>query len=223
MITISKQTVSVLKNFANINGSILIKEGNQIATVSPARNIFARYTAEETFPVNIPLYDLNDLIASLSLFESAEVDFKAKHMVINGDNQKMKYVYSPENTVSEAPSISEDLLSNPKVTFDINQESIAKLLRAASVVGGNVISFIKKGDTTTVVAHDRHNPDANRYEITLNDVDYDGDFSVLVLVENVKTLPLDFTVSMYDNFVRLSNNDLGIEYVIATESDSTWS
>lgn len=219
---ISKQTLAVLKNFASINGSILIIKGNEIVTVSPARNIFARFSCAEDFPVNIPLYDINDLLSSLSLFEDPEIDFKEKNMVITGDGQKMKYVYSDESVVSAAPKISETGLKNPKVQFKMGHSTLDKILKASNVTGGDTITLSKKGNDVSVIAKDINDPDSNTYEIKIEGIEYDGNFNIMILTDNFKMLPLDYEVNMFDNFIQFKNEASKIDYIIASENESVW-
>ena len=219
---ISRDTINVLKNFSNINGSIMLKKGNNIVTVSPQRNIFANYSSAEDFPEQIPLYDLNDLISSLNLFETPECSFKKNHMIISDGKQKIKYVYSDEQTVSEAPSIGEDKLANPTSSFSITNETWSQLMKAANVINANVISFKKAGDEFKLISFNNKDPDSNKYEIDLPELDYDGDFDVVLLVENIKMLANDYEISMYDNFVRFQAPAERIEYIIASESESWW-
>ncbi len=40
-ISISKETLAVLKNFAGFNSNVLIPEGNVIKTITPAKNVMA--------------------------------------------------------------------------------------------------------------------------------------------------------------------------------------
>ena len=67
---LSNHTTSVLKNFATINQNLVIKEGNEMSTMSAMKNIVARATVEETFPKEIAIYDLNEFLGALSLFEN---------------------------------------------------------------------------------------------------------------------------------------------------------
>ena len=62
---LSNHTTSVLKNFATINQNLVIKEGNEMSTMSAMKNIIARATVEETFPNKefslmngIPFFDI---------------------------------------------------------------------------------------------------------------------------------------------------------------------
>ena len=67
---LSTNTIQVLKNFASINQNLVIKEGNTISTMSAMKNIVAKAEVEETFPKQVAIYDLNEFLASLSLFNN---------------------------------------------------------------------------------------------------------------------------------------------------------
>ena len=47
---LSDSTLTVLKNFAGINNSILVKEGKKLRTISVAKNILAEANITEEFP-----------------------------------------------------------------------------------------------------------------------------------------------------------------------------
>ena len=72
---LSSHTTSVLKNFATINQNLVIKEGNTITTMSAMKNIVAKADVEETFPQEVAIYDLNEFLASMSLFTSPVLEF----------------------------------------------------------------------------------------------------------------------------------------------------
>ena len=55
MIDITPRTVEILKNFCTINKSIVIKPGNQIATLSINKNILAIADVEEAFDSEIAI------------------------------------------------------------------------------------------------------------------------------------------------------------------------
>ena len=74
MTVISKSTVEVLKNFCSINKSIVIKPGNQVATLSINKNILAIADVEESFDSQISIYDLGVFLAvCLSLIRQRSI------------------------------------------------------------------------------------------------------------------------------------------------------
>ena len=62
---LSDNTLTVLKNFAGINNSILVKEGSRLRTISVAKNILAEADIKEDFPRDFAIYDLNQFLNCL--------------------------------------------------------------------------------------------------------------------------------------------------------------
>ena len=77
---ISESTQLVLRNFANINQSLLLKPGNRISTMSVMRNILASADVEETFPVEFGIYDLPRFLGNLSIYP--ELEFNDKYVLM---------------------------------------------------------------------------------------------------------------------------------------------
>ena len=68
-VSLSKNTLDVLKNFSSINSSIVFREGSTVRTISNAENILAKFTGEEFFPTDFAIYDLSQFLGGLSLFK----------------------------------------------------------------------------------------------------------------------------------------------------------
>ena len=73
---LSDNALAILKNFAGINNSILVKEGNKLRTISVAKNILAEAEIKEEFPRDFAIYDLNQFLNGLSLHQDPDLDFQ---------------------------------------------------------------------------------------------------------------------------------------------------
>ena len=120
---LSNETVSVLKNFATINQNLVIKAGSSISTMSAMKNIVATAEVKEVFPTEFAIYDLNEFLAALSLFEKPSLDFNNDFVVMTENGTSLKYWYSDPSVVTtvtkeltmpecEVNSFANDLLSN---------------------------------------------------------------------------------------------------------------
>ena len=87
MTVISRPTIEVLKNFCSINKSIVIKPGNQVATLSINKNILAIADVEEQFDtqISIYIYDLGVFIGGLSLFNEPKIDTSQSNYITVSD------------------------------------------------------------------------------------------------------------------------------------------
>ena len=78
---LSDSTLTVLKNFAGINNSILVKEGSQLRTISVAKNILAEADIPEEFPRDVAIYDLNQFLNGLGLHSDPDLDFSPESYI----------------------------------------------------------------------------------------------------------------------------------------------
>ena len=98
---LSDQTLNILKNFAGINNSILVKQGTQLRTISVAKNILAEAAIEEDFPRDFAVYDLNQFLNGLSLHQDPDLDFSPESYIsIKEGKRRVKYFYADPNAVS---------------------------------------------------------------------------------------------------------------------------
>ena len=79
---LSTETVSLLKNFATINQSILIKSGKKVRSMSVMKNILVEADIDEEFGRDVAIYDLNQFLNCLSLIPGAEINLDNNSIVI---------------------------------------------------------------------------------------------------------------------------------------------
>ena len=73
---LSEKTLTLLKNFSNINQSILFKQGSSLRTISVMKNILAEATIDEDLPTDFGIYDLGQFLNGLALHARPELDFQ---------------------------------------------------------------------------------------------------------------------------------------------------
>jgi hypothetical protein len=87
---ISNDTLSVLKNFSTINTGIAVDSG-ALRTVSSQKNILAEASVSESFDTPFAIYDLNQFIATISLFENPDFEFGENSVVVSSGKNKSTY------------------------------------------------------------------------------------------------------------------------------------
>ena len=132
---LSEKTTSLLKNFSSINGSILVKEGTSIKTMSPMKNILAEATIDEDMPRDFAIYDLPQFLNTIDLMDDPMLDFTNEHyVVIKRERSKFKYWFCDHTLVPSLPEKTIELPSRD-VCFQLEQEQLRQLTRAADVLG----------------------------------------------------------------------------------------
>ena len=98
---LSDNTLNILKNFAGINNSILVKQGNKLRTISMAKNILAEADISEEFPRDFAIYDLNQFLNGLSLHQDPDLDFNQDtYLSIKEGKRRVKYFFADPNVIT---------------------------------------------------------------------------------------------------------------------------
>ena len=141
---LSKQTLAILKNFSTINQSIVIKPGNKIETISNVKDVFADATIEETFDKQVSIYDLNELLGVISLFEDPDITLEDDHMVLIQGKTKQKYFYADPTVITQPPEKGVTLPSE-EIKLQIDRNTLGMIVRAASINNASDLTFTNDG------------------------------------------------------------------------------
>ncbi len=218
-LTLSKQTIDLLKNFASINSNILIRPGRIIRTISNYKNLMAETTIEEEFPQEFGIWDLNKLLGTVSLFDSPIFEFEEKYMVISGGGSRVKYFYSEPKLLT---TINKELkMPDVAVEVKLTDESIKEIQRAASVLQLPDLSICSENEEMVIKVNDRKDPTSNNFVLEMGPTEKDFDFRFKV--ENLKLYPGSYDVEIAESSVaKFTHDSLKLKYYIALEPDSTY-
>ena len=221
---LSSNTTMVLKNFATINQNLVIKEGSELLTMSSMKNIVAKATVEENFPKEIAIYDLNEFLASLSIFKSPVLEFQEQYLTIKEEDQphkKLTYFYSDPSVV-QSPTKTITMPSE-EVKFHLDMNKLLEMKRAAGVIGSPDMVLQKSSGNSSLLVKDKKNDTANNYSSDIS-TDGDGEYKFFFKVENLKLFDGDYDVKISSkNISHFKNDKSNIEYWIALEPESTYS
>ena len=219
---LNQNTIETLKNFAGINTNILIKEGDELSTISTMRNIFARAKVSDSFTNQFGIYDLNEFLSAVSGFSKPELTLKDKYLTISseGSKSKVKYYYSdPSVIVSPQKEVN---MPDADVTFSLTESNYKELLKMAAILKSPDLALIgTKGGDIVLKVCDKKNDTSNSFDITVGQ-NATADYTFYFKVENMKMLDGDYDVSVSSKSIsHFKNKKLPIEYWIALEPDST--
>ena len=218
---LSKSTLDILKNFKEINQSILFKQGNSLKTISVMKNILAEATIEEELPRDFGIYDLSQFLNGIDLHQSAELDFSNdNHVIIKEGRMRSKYFFADPNCIITPPEKPITLPSEDAV-FDLSTDQLDKLLKAAGIYQLPDLAVIGGDGVVKVLVRDKKNDASNDFAITVGETD--ATFSFNFKVENIKILPGTYNVvCSQKNLSRFTSTTRDLTYFIALEPDSTF-
>jgi hypothetical protein len=219
---LSDNTLTLLKNFAGINQSILVKQGNKLRTISIAKNILAEAEIAEDFPREFAIYDLNQFLNGLSLHQDPDLDFtENSYITIREGKRRVKYFYADPNVIISPPE-KEIKLPSQDVCFQLETGALEKLVKAASVYQLPDISAIGDAGVIRLVVRDKKNDTSNEYSIVVGETD--EQFTFNFKVENIsKIVSGAYNVIVSRKLLsQFTNTKHNLSYWIALEPDSTF-
>ena len=216
---LSNETKEILKNFSTINQNLVIKEGSKSSTMSAMKNIIANASVTEKFPQEFAIYDLNEFLAVISLFDKPELDFKDDFVIITGEGSKDKvtYWYSDPSVVTTPQK--EITMPSVEVSYKLSSSTLSEVQRAASVIGAPDM-LLENGNLKVT---DKKNGTANDYETPLDIDKNDSKYKFWFKVENLKIISGTYDVEMSEKKIsRFKNTSVDVEYFIALEPESSY-
>ena len=218
---LSVKTIQVLKNFSSINQSIYFTQGNKIRTISPMKTIMAEASVQEMFPRDFGIYDLNQFLGVVSLFEEPDLDFDTHNLIIKDDNKaKSNYFYADKSMIVIPPEKPLELPDEP-IVFSLSDTFVKSILQAANVLQLPEIVVKGDGEKIQVTATNVKNTTANSFSY---DVGYtDKVFDMIFKVENLKLLLGSYDVKISSKGIsQFTSMDGNLIYTIVNEASSTY-
>jgi hypothetical protein len=217
---LSEQTLTVLKNFATINPSIVFNPGSEIRTISPQKTVMSVATVPDDFPIQACIYDLSKFLAMCSIFNKPEIDFQNdKFCFIREGKQKTRFVFADISMAITPPKQKEVDIPSEDVKVTVTWADIQSVLKASSVLNLPEIAFVGRDGICYISSIDSSNPTSDSHEIEIGKTE--DTFQLVIKTENLKLIPQDYQVTLCSKGIsKFEGNN--IKYFIAIESKSTY-
>ena len=219
---ISSQTLQVLKNFASINPNLLVKPGSVLSTISTNKNIFAKATVTEQFPASFAIYDMQQFLGVISIFDDPDFTFGENSVTVSSEGRYVEYVYAnQEMVVAPSEGVAEKIaVKNPEITFDLTAQGLNEVIKATAILQLDKINVVSKDGVVSVVVADPKNPSSNKFSLKVNGTST-ADLAMAFAAENLKLIAGDYKVNISSNGVSSFKNDkLNLEYFVAADIKS---
>ena len=225
---ISTKTLDILKNFSEINQSIVIKPGNIIKTVNPLKNILAQAEIAENFVNEFAIYNINEFISYLSELNEPDLTFNEKYFTISTKEDKgsiypPKYKYADPTFIVQPP---EKGISMPEcdINFELTTDIYCHLNKIATILQLHDLQIkgCSKSNKVYMILTNKKDKASNIHSRIVGD-SVSKHFNVYIKRENLKIIPGDYKVSISSEGVsHFKNKAENLEYWIAMEPDSNY-
>lgn len=218
---LSDKTLTLLKNFSSINQSILFKKGKTLRTISVMSNILAEATIEEELTKDFGIYDLNQFLNGISLYQNPELDFQNDgYVVIKEGKTRSKYFFADPNVIVTPPD-KNIKLPTEDVCFLLDTKELDKLIKASNIYHLPDLSVIGENGVVKIVVTDKKNDTSNDFSVVVGETNEVFNFNFKV--ENIKILPGNYEVVISRKLLaRFVHTGFSVTYHIALEPDSTF-
>ena len=220
---ISNRTLDILKNFSEINQSILIKAGKKLKTVSALKNILAHADVEEDFPQDFAIYQLNEFIGVLSTMSNPDLTFHDKYVMLSQENGACtKYFYAePSVVISPEKDI---VMPSEEINFTLLEKQYNDLLKMSSILQLNdiLVKGCPKSNGQYLAVTNKKNDTSNDYSVKVGE-DVTEPYKMYFKTENLKMVAGDYNVHISSKGIsHFENMVTKLDYWIALEPDSNY-
>lgn len=217
---LTTDTVSVLKNFASINQSILIKKGSKLRSMSAMKNILVEAQITEDFDRDVAIYDLNQFLNAMSLVPGCEIHLGDDSIEITDGTNSIDYRYSDPSVIT-APPDKELNLPSQDVCVVLTEENLTNVKKTSAVLQIPDVSLVGNGQEILLTVRDKKNSGSNSYRIVVGETDHVFQFNLKV--ENLKLISGDYDVVVSKKgMAQFTHHGMPVIYYVAIEPDSTF-
>lgn len=217
---LSDKTLNILKNFSTINPSIKISPGNVLSTISPTKTILSKATTDDTFDRSFCIYDVPQFLATLSMFENAELTTHDTHAEIKSGRQNVVFRFADESLIKVVPPTKELSFPEPDVSFDLQPSDLSAVIKAGGVLGLPEIAIVGDGSKLFIRTVNTKDNGSNKFDVEIGQTD--KKFTAVFNYEYLtKLLPGTYKVDISSAKISRFVGD-GITYWVSIESTSTF-
>jgi len=216
---LTKDTLSIFKNFGTINPNLILKPGSDLSTITVGKNIIAKAVVTEEFPIEFGIYDVNEFLGAMSLFEDPELVFTEKFVTIKENSNSVKYYAAASSVLTAVPNVKP--FPPADITFNMTAGNLSQILKVSSILRVPDFSIVGDGTNVAVLVSDKGNSTGNTFDAVIGETD--KKFKINFKVENLKMLPGDYEVAIGAKKIsRFSSKTQNLTYYVALELDSTF-
>jgi hypothetical protein len=217
------KTIQVMKHMASIYEGLLIRPGNELATLSKTRAVYLAAQVPQTFEQEIGIGDLQRFFGVHNLFEEPEMVINGKIITLKSGKKKLDYVMSRADCIDAPPAGKKPVLASEDIEVNISKQNLLDVMKAAGALGMPEIAICCKDDELTLETFNGRNPTSDNFSVSLGQA-MTKDFKIAFRVENVKMIPSDYRVVL--SFKKRSKwygtifDDIEAMYMVSAEDTS---
>lgn len=218
---LSDQTLKVLKHYAKLNDSIVVKPGKRLTVVASSGSVVATAEVPDEFQQEFAIGDIPQFVGLLSLIGTGlSVEVDGKSAIVAGNGRELRYTLADKTIVSGKcyPKKLLEELPDTSVEFKVSRADLTEILKASSILSTGDAVISGENGALTFKAVDPKNPTSSSYAVTLGE--YSGKpFYARFKVDTLQMLPSDYCVGISSRLLAKWVGD-EVTYWVALDRES---
>lgn len=217
---LSKATIEILKNFSQINPSIMLSKGSFIMTKSINSVIYAEAEIPDVIDEDVGIYDLNSFLNQVNLVGAdAEIvhNVQTGEITIKADRVKIVERSADASTIVKPKKRIEMPVAD--LVFQISSQQFEKLIKAARTMRLTDISVEAVEGKLVITAKNKES--ASSFAVEVGDYEGDNVFNFDIKIDNMLFLNSDYKVEISSKgAAKFTSESSGVSYVVVLEASS---
>lgn len=216
---LSKVTIDILKNFSQINPSIMLNKGSFIMTKSVNSVTYAEATIPDVIDEDIGIYDLNSFLNQVNLVGSeADIvhDLSTGEIVIRGEKMKIVERSAEASTIIKPKKRLQMPVAD--LIFQITATDFDKLVKASRMMKLTDISIEPENGKLVITAKSKDT--ASTFSVEVGDYEGDNTFNFDIKIDNMPFISSDYKVEISAQGAAKFSSESGVAYVVVLEKTS---
>jgi len=214
---LTKNTLTVLKNFSGISNMLRIRPGSTLLTATESRSLVAQANVEEVFENDLGIYDLSQFLGAVTLLGEPDIEFGTQTITMKDGNRTIN-LPSGSIKVVEGPK-NFPMIRPPIVTFPFTADLLSRILKSASILSAP--DFLVAGDGEVVSVQVLDNKKSSGGSFIQPVGQSDKTFQAIVRVETLQLIPSDYEAFICDKrMIVFKSQSLDLTYCAAVYQDS---
>lgn len=221
---ISKTTLDILSNFANINQSIKFS-GNVIKTICGdviKKSVQAVAVAKipENFEHQVAMYDINQFLSLLKIYgdQNVTAEFGKNHVVLSSNDRSTTFKYCNSDLIQDVPDITikdDDLL----VTFDLDQKVLNEIKKVSSALNFDGFYLKSVKGKLEIRLYDVKSISSTPEHVIKLPVKTEADFDIYFEMQYLYILAGNYEVAVTEDMLTFTSKDIDLKYFIVTSNE----
>lgn len=214
--------LSILKNFSQVNPSMVINPTHIGAVNKPINSVVCRYDFEKPYGFEpFGVFEVPELLTILNTLKKPSIDVREQLLEIVDGDSKTRYFTTAKNLIPEVPDVEKNFAKiTPELDFDLPGDKLATLLKMAGIIKAQFAFFETDGKKVRITVGNELESSSNTFNVTVDSgIRTNSSEKVLrIPLTDLKLIPGGYEIRIASAGVSKWTADCGAVYFIGAKA-----